>query len=551
MAQYKLKKGQTIGALAAESDNLLAKVFIDTGYLTTISDLDDPHFLVLGRTGIGKTALLNQINGLKENCSILDPEELSMQYLHSNMIIKTVMNWGIHLDIFFKYLWRHIITLELIKMRYGENSEDKNKIMQKIRSILYPDQANTQKAALEYLDKHGSEYWVTADTHIKAFTTELEKRLKEDSILGGKFTSPLFSLNSSDSQEESFRQKEIIETEIIERTQTLVNDYQVAALNEIIKKLATNSFNDNQNKYYLLIDDLDKNWMPDDFIYLELIKSLLYTVRDINQKLIGVKIIVSLRSNIYYRIFKKTKQLEPQREKWQDVVVNIIWNENEISEFVNKRFAEFFRGQYTKKPPTIEDVFPCSKRKNTDSWHYLLERTFYRPRDIIEFINICLKESEWTIGFTWKHITTAEISYSQKRLNSVIDEWKDSFFGLPAIFSFLAQSDGSFAYEDLDEAAIIEILTYKDCNKCNWLSRLYEGYSSESLTFEEIRTEILQALYITGLVGLKDKTNHKVEYSFEKEFNAHNHSLNELNGRVFVIHKMFDATFGIKRNEKR
>jgi len=289
MAQYKLKKGQKLGALSAESDTLLEKVFIDTGYTETLLNPSDPNFLILGRTGSGKTALLEHIRFVSEHTSNLDPDDLSMQYLHSSPVLKTIAGWGIHLDIFFKYLWRHICILELIKMRYGNDKD--TAITALIKNWLFSDQKKTQAAALQYLEKHGEEYWITADTHIKAFTNDLESKITNDTGVKAKAGISSLNIEGSLSRKDETSAKTHVEAEVINRTQSIVNDYQIAALNEVVDSLSKHGFNDPKKKYFLVIDDLDKNWMPDDSFYLDLVKSLLYTVKELNQRLKCVKII--------------------------------------------------------------------------------------------------------------------------------------------------------------------------------------------------------------------------------------------------------------------
>jgi energy-coupling factor transporter ATP-binding protein EcfA2 len=85
--------------------------------------------LIVGRTGSGKTALIKQIKNASSDVSVLDPEELSMQYLH-NSVLRTIASWGVNLDIFYKYLWRHVCILELIRMRYGDAEDVPSRIQQ-------------------------------------------------------------------------------------------------------------------------------------------------------------------------------------------------------------------------------------------------------------------------------------------------------------------------------------------------------------------------------------------------------------------------------------
>jgi len=53
------KKLDSVGAAAAEEDKRFLKAcFVDTGDLDVLRDCADPRRIVLGRTGSGKTALL-------------------------------------------------------------------------------------------------------------------------------------------------------------------------------------------------------------------------------------------------------------------------------------------------------------------------------------------------------------------------------------------------------------------------------------------------------------------------------------------------------------
>jgi len=547
MAQYKLKKGQKLGALSAETDKLLNRVYVDTGYLEKLIDVESPYFLVVGRTGSGKTALIKAIEWNTDKYSILDPDELSMQYLHSNHIIKFIKSLGVHLDIFLKFLWRHIFVLELIKMRYEEN-ENKQNLKMKILTWLFSNpNKDTENEALEYLEKHGDEYWITADTHIKAFTQELSSKISDDKKVGLKTNAGYLSLGGEIGITKEQKNKKSVDKEIKERVQEIVNGYQISALNEILKKMIAHSFNDPKKKYYLIIDDLDKNWMPDDELYLELLKSLLYTVKEINQKFDSVKLIVALRTNIYYRIFRKSLISEPQREKWNDVIIEMLWSKNDIINIVDKRLSELYREQYTKSPPTIAKILPTSKRKTKDNpLDYIIERTFNRPRDILSFMNHCFNQSDEHLNLTWKIIRNAESEYSRERLNSIIDEWKDSYYGLPSMFDIIRNLGVTFVKNDISDSDINKVFNYKHLNECRWLTRLQEEYCNNNLTFDDIRNEILSALYNVGIIGIKNISDHKVYYSFQKPLDSimDNKEFNEKT--IFCVHKTFWKSLGLK-----
>jgi hypothetical protein len=120
--KFKLRKGVAIGTLAAENDTILNNVFVDAGYLDRLTNPQEGAFLILGRAGSGKTAIVRRLKETMGHVVQIDPEELSMQYLQ-NSVLRTVAGWGVNLEIFYKYLWRHICILELIRMRYGDSKE--------------------------------------------------------------------------------------------------------------------------------------------------------------------------------------------------------------------------------------------------------------------------------------------------------------------------------------------------------------------------------------------------------------------------------------------
>jgi hypothetical protein len=537
--KFKLRKDMRIGALAAESDDLLHSAFVDLGVLDTLLDTNDPRFLVLGRAGSGKTALLSRLRNKREHVSVLDPDDLSMQYLHNSTILKTISSWGVNLDIFYKYLWRHVCILELIRMRYGEAGDVPSVIQQvfDFAQIWRKDERKARELSQEYLQRYGNDYWIRTDTRIKSITTEIESKLSSDPKVGASLSSPSVRLNGSFGLNVERKQADRVEQEIVERAQKIVSDFQIAALNRVVELLETYGFVNEQNCFYILIDDLDKNWMPDDELYLDLLKTLIFSVADLNRKLSSVKIIVALRENIYHRVFQNASQHEPQREKWRDLQVRLQWTKKDLEELVNRRLREVLRGEYTLKPPTLTEILPEKKRRGHESaLAYLLDRTFLRPRDVIDFVNTAIEQSDSFTRLSWSHLMRAESEFSQRRLQSVFDEWRDGYFGLPALFPLLRRLGHRFQLGDITEHDVYEILEDPRVEKCVWLGRLQSILLQESSSIESVKHELVAALYLVGIVGIKRQEDPHVLYSFDRAFNYFPRNLDRA---ACIIHKMF------------
>jgi energy-coupling factor transporter ATP-binding protein EcfA2 len=348
MQKLRLRKGMKIGDLAAENDRLLTKVFVDQGHVDNLLDTTDPRFLILGRTGSGKTALMKHIAGIRaEHFANLNPEELSMQYIHNSPVLRSLIAAGANMDIFYKFLWRHVCILEVIRMRYGTDEDVPSYIRQIIDLVSNSkrDETRAKAAAKEYLREYGDQFWITADSRIKKIVDEVETKFTSDQKIGAWLEANPVKIGGESTSGTAARTSQSVEREVVDRAQSIVSDYLLADLRYVVELLGRAGFNDPQKRYYLLIDDLDKNWMPDDALYLDLTKSLLQTVYDLNRSspLQGVKIIVALRENAYHRIFQKTSAHESQREKWLDVQVRLRWGKEELETLVDNRLHELFR----------------------------------------------------------------------------------------------------------------------------------------------------------------------------------------------------------------
>ena len=67
-------------------------------------------------------------------------------------------------------------------------------------------------------------------------------------------------------------------TDIINRAQKVVNGVQIQELNAVMDILADDIFDDTQQDYYIIIDDLDTGWVHDSLRF-KLVRALMETVK--------------------------------------------------------------------------------------------------------------------------------------------------------------------------------------------------------------------------------------------------------------------------------
>jgi ABC-type arginine transport system ATPase subunit len=123
--KIRFAKYDTIGDPSAESDaDFLSACFVDNGSLERLRTCDDHRGILLGRTGAGKTALLRRLAETEERVVVLDPHDIALRHLADSTIIRFFESLGVNMDLFYQALWRHVFVVELIKLRFGLDSED-------------------------------------------------------------------------------------------------------------------------------------------------------------------------------------------------------------------------------------------------------------------------------------------------------------------------------------------------------------------------------------------------------------------------------------------
>lgn len=175
--KFRFKRNSDIGAADAIDDNkYLSHSFVNTGDLSILRDSSDPKCIVLGRTGAGKTALLQKLLEEEERTIKLDPDNLALTYIANNGVLKFFAEIGVNLDIFYRLLWRHVFAVELIKTHY--HIVDEKSSANFWRDVLSRLSGNKAKqSALDYLRSWGEKFWMETDYRVGEITRKVERDL--------------------------------------------------------------------------------------------------------------------------------------------------------------------------------------------------------------------------------------------------------------------------------------------------------------------------------------------------------------------------------------
>jgi hypothetical protein len=510
-SQFRFRKNETVGAEGAEQDEeFLGDCFYDQGDLDALRDCAKPTCIVVGRTGAGKTALLMELVDKEEHAIQLEPESLSLQYLSNSTILKYLDDLGVNLDLFYKLLWRHVFAVELIKEKWKIKSEaDKNGFLQWVLSLLPKNKA--REKAINYLVEWGQKFWEDTEYRIHEVTHKLEEDVKAS--LGAK--AHLLEGSIGTARHLTTEEK----AEVKQRAQSVVNSIQMKKLSDVINVLAEEVFNHPQPRYYIVIDKLDENWV-DESVRHYLIRALIETAKDFGHRIQSVKIVLALRKDLLERVIRNTRDVGFQEEKYRPLYLYLKWSREQLFELLNSRVNKLIKRQYTQQEVSWHDV-TAAKVDKAPIEDFLIERTMYRPRDVIVFFNTCIAQAVDRPEITVKMIRVAEAEYSAQRFQSLADEWSTDYPELLDFASLLLKKRparflaSALSVYELEEKCLQ--VAVDGCQRKGILSQWASSVAEKKLSPDEFRARLLTAFYEVGLLGIKTETYTSVSWSFLNE----------------------------------
>lgn len=537
----KIKRNLSIGDLDAETDNeFLDTCFVDKGYLDDLLDVKNPCSIIVGRTGAGKSSLIYKVTTSIDNFKKIDPNDISVKFLEHSDIIQFMDKLGVNLDLFYKMLWRHILIIELVRLRYDiKNEEDNDSFFMGLIDWFKKDEV--KQKAISYFRDWGDKFWLDTDEHLKEITQKLEKETKAN--LGVKYSGLEVSLEGANKL--SDEQK----TEITKRASQVVSSLQIKQLNEMLAMLAEYSFRDTQKHYYLLIDQLDEDWADTD-TRCKFIRALIEEVKGF-RKINNIKILVALRKDLIDLVFDKTRGAGFQEEKYESYILQIQWSKAELIDLVEKRVRECYKNVYTKDDVTIADIFPEARKGSSGltPMEYILERTLLRPRDVLQFINETFRTSVDRDRITWSLIYEAEIFYSEKRLRSLKEEWGETYPSFEDTIEILRGRNSTFNYDEFKstqyDGVVTKLSSKSNSDPCSIISRKF--LEIEGSTDAEIISTILACLYKVGAIGIKLETNNTFIWSFRNKSAVSTGEAERTH--QLKVHKMLHKTLDIRTHE--
>jgi len=437
-------------------------------------------------------------------------------------------------------MWKHVFVVEVLKHRYPiQTPEAKTNLLQNLRSPF--GSKPSRILTLNYLDEFGDRFWCETDERVIQIGEKFSERVQSEGDVGASLAGVRAA--SGADHETLFTQES--QREIVARYQRVVNETQIARLNETIQIINDTVLDSPQHFTYLVIDDLDKQWV-DDELMIPLVRCLFDAVADM-ARVQHLKILIALRTNIFRQLNYGSQRRGMQEEKIQGMVLPIRWTENDLRLLLEQRVQAASTYYDLSLPLSLSNLLP-SKGGKGPALDYILKRTLMRPRDAIMFLNAALREGAGKNKLSWDNIYKAEALYSKQRLDALRDEWKDPYFDIDKVFEpFRGKSTRltrSQFTEVLDD--VVLVLANRQFKGTPWLTGLSEPVleSSGGKSWYETYGALTRFFYEISLVGLATTAKGPAVYSYQAEAELDERNIPET--AWFEVHPAFNRALDIR-----
>ncbi len=290
-----------------------------------------------------------------------------------------------------------------------------------------------------------------------------------------------------------------------------------------------------RQKVLILIDELDRGWDASEDAKA-FVAGLFQAVISINELTPNLRVLISLRMELYDSI----PSLYEDAQKYRDVMEIISWDETSLLQLVAKRIRHTAPMLSSKNDTeSWNSVFSETlDYRQTKSFNYLVDRTLYRPREIIQFCTDALEESRkaqtWPIDYPV--ISRAELQYGEERTKDIVAEYRFQYPGLMSIFDVFRGRSYTLSRETL-ELICLGITTgeYGIDKAAKWVTDQDPEYLIEVLW----RLGFLRAQAVGGI-----KAQRRSGSSYLGPHQVFN--LNLQNISRFQVHPMFRSFLGMK-----
>ncbi|MGB4347811.1 MAG: hypothetical protein WBJ21_15610 [Burkholderiaceae bacterium] len=465
--------------VSAESDRDLMRYFVKTPLLERI--IRGGRWMVIGRKGTGKTAIYeylrqavpDDLDGYRTIALSFKDYPWPIQRLYRESMESEISSY--------QRSWRYIIVVKCLaglidtmekQGRLPKDLKEAKQLLQKLFGSPNPDLLEIVKS--------------------KIF------RLKSLNLPGAEMDEASLTLGGIEFDD-------VAQHEELQR-QLRANAFQLLDyFDGVYRRNAVNA------KQLIIIDQLDENWLHGEIEeYSKILVNLILCAQNINHSSAfdgKLKVVVFLRADIY-----ETLRFNDKNKVYQDGAAEIKRDYDSLDAMITERIEKYapVTAGLDFKERSASIFEKKTVRHGATPLKHMLRRSFYRPRDLIVYLNKIreIHKAAASELYTSKDLYAAEKNVSSSMYEELIDEWAAQN---PDFESYLMALQ-NIGYEIFTRSQFVE--KYK----------LIKPVASDG----EIN-EILRFMFANSIIGQKVSvnweyvcTNPHVQIDFQLPFHVNN-----------------------------
>jgi hypothetical protein len=165
---------------------------------------------------------------------------------------------------------------------------------------------------------------------------------------------------------------------------------------------------------------------------------------------------MSLRRELYEEI----PEVYEDAQKYRDLIETIRWNSTSLLKLIANRIRHSLPALADHDDRACWDTLFCAA-PGDGSFRYMIDRTLYRPREIIQFCTLtleCAHDSQIPVPLRHTAVREAEYTYSRERARDIAAEYRFQYPGLLSILEAFRGKDSIFSRDDIELLCLVEIL---------------------------------------------------------------------------------------------
>lgn len=309
--------------------------------------------LVVGRKGTGKTALFSQVRNAKRSNKVnvvvdLKPEGYQLVRLKEEILHALSEGSRQHLVTIF---WEYVLYLEIC-YKILEKDRERHKFDHTIRQ-KYQDLAKAYAGDSEQMDGDFSERLLILSDSVTQKFKDVAAKLDRDRLTAGEVSN-------------------------------IVYRHDIRAIRDIVADYLRH-----KDSTWVLFDNLDKGWPPHGLapIDITILRCLVDAARKIQREMtkrgLDFHSIVFIRNDVFELL------MEQSADFGKEIRVSLDWSDADLLKDMIKRRISAADPELDGDFDQLWSTLFVSHYKGEDSFHFLLDRSLMRPRNLIKLAMHC------------------------------------------------------------------------------------------------------------------------------------------------------------------